>query len=48
MKQEPGKDISVAGGATIARALMERDLIDDYLLTIFPVIAGRDRGCSAS
>jgi dihydrofolate reductase len=41
MKQEPGKDISVGGGATIARALMGRDLIDDYLLTIFPVIAGK-------
>jgi dihydrofolate reductase len=41
MKQQPGKDISVGGGATIARALMERDLIDDYLLTIWPVLSGK-------
>jgi dihydrofolate reductase len=41
MKHQPGKDISVGGGATIARALMERDLIDDHLLTIWPVIAGK-------
>jgi dihydrofolate reductase len=41
MQPQPGKDISIGGGATIARALMARDLIDDYLLTIWPVIAGK-------
>jgi dihydrofolate reductase len=41
MRHQPGKDISVGGGETIARALIEHDLIDEYLITIWPVIAGK-------
>jgi dihydrofolate reductase len=41
LKQQPGKDISVGGGATITRELMKRNLVDDYLLTVWPVVAGR-------
>ncbi len=39
LKTQPGKDMSV-GGATIATALRQRGLIDEYQLFIQPVILG--------
>jgi dihydrofolate reductase len=41
MKAENGKDISVGGGPTLARTLMHADLIDEYFLTVWPVVLGR-------
>lgn len=40
LKREPGRDIYVAGGAALARSLAHRGLIDEYNLTIHPVILG--------
>jgi dihydrofolate reductase len=37
----PGKNMIVPGGVRFPRALIERDLVDDYLLTVVPMIMGR-------
>jgi dihydrofolate reductase len=39
LKAQPGKDMSI-GGATIAAALMQSGLIDEYQLFIHPVVLG--------
>jgi dihydrofolate reductase len=39
LKQQPGKNIAV-GGAGLARACMELDLIDEWQLFVSPVILG--------
>jgi dihydrofolate reductase len=39
LKREPGKDIGV-GGAGLASALIERDLVDEYRLFFRPVVLG--------
>ncbi|MGL5317976.1 MAG: dihydrofolate reductase family protein, partial [Bacteroidales bacterium] len=40
LKQEPGKDIWICGGASIIHQLVELDLIDYYTLTVVPTILG--------
>lgn len=40
LKQKPGKDIWISGGASIVRQLVEQELIDEYELTIVPVVLG--------
>src|SRR5690606_21138314 len=40
LKQAPGKDIWLFGGAQLIAAFMESDLIDEYRLSIHPVILG--------
>lgn len=40
LKREPGRDIYVTGGARLARSLSQRGLIDEYNLTIHPVLLG--------
>jgi dihydrofolate reductase len=40
LKQQPGRDILVAGSATLVNALIEHDLIDEYHLLIYPVVLG--------
>ena len=40
LKRESGRDIYVTGGAQLARSLSQRGLIDEYNLTIHPVILG--------
>lgn len=39
LKREPGPDLGV-GGATIAAALIQRGLIDEYRLFLHPVVLG--------
>ena len=43
LKQQPGKDIGVAGGARFAQSLSKEGLIDAYRLTIHPVVLGSGR-----
>lgn len=40
IKQEPGKDILLTGSASVAGALAERGLLDEYHLIVHPVILG--------
>ena len=39
LKEQPGKDLEV-GGARLAAACIERDLVDDYRLFVSPVVLG--------
>ena len=40
LKREPGRDIICFGGASFARALAAARLIDEYRLTVHPVVLG--------
>jgi dihydrofolate reductase len=40
LKREPGRDIYVTGGARLAQSLSQRGLIDEYNLTIHPLVLG--------
>jgi dihydrofolate reductase len=43
LKQQPGKDISVIGSATLVQSLMQADLIDEYHLFIIPIVLGKGK-----
>ncbi|QHV97806.1 dihydrofolate reductase family protein [Spirosoma endbachense] len=40
LKQQPGKDLVIFGSPGLAKSLMNLGLIDDYKLTLHPVILG--------
>jgi dihydrofolate reductase len=40
LKQQPGKDIYLMGGAEITRACIEAGLVDELRLIVYPLIAG--------
>lgn len=40
LKQEKGKNIWLFGGAEIAHVLLEHDLIDEFMLSIHPIVMG--------
>jgi len=41
LKQQPGKDIMVYGSHRLVRFLSKFNLVDEYLLWLYPVIIGR-------
>ena len=43
VKQQPGKNIIVVGGATVAQTLAKLALIDEYLIVVHPVILGEGK-----
>jgi dihydrofolate reductase len=43
LKRAIDGDILVAGSATLVQALVERDLVDEYRLMVFPVVLGTGR-----
>jgi len=43
LREQPGKDIVILGSGELARSLMSRDLIDEYILLIHPLILGTGR-----
>jgi dihydrofolate reductase len=43
LKQQPGKNIGVAGSPTLVRSLLLADLLDELTLMIHPVVAGSGR-----
>lgn len=43
LKQQPGKDIVILGSGSLIQALMRHNLIDEYLLTIHPLVLGSGR-----
>jgi len=40
LKQQPGKDMVIFGGADLASTIMQRNLIDEYQIIINPVVLG--------
>jgi dihydrofolate reductase len=40
LKQQPGKDLLLTGGSSLAAALTEFGLIDDYRIVVHPVVLG--------
>lgn len=40
LKSKPGKNIFINGGAEIVTAMMRQELVDEYILFIFPVFLG--------
>jgi dihydrofolate reductase len=40
LKQQPGKDISISGSATLVHTLMQHKLVDEYALLVYPVVIG--------
>ncbi len=43
LKQQPGKNLIIAGGATVAQTFASQGLIDEYLIVVHPVILGKGR-----
>ena len=40
LKRQPGKDMTVLGSGELIQSLRDRDLIDEYLLLIHPLVLG--------
>ncbi len=43
LKEQPGKDIVVLGSGELVRALMRSNLIDEFVLLIYPLVLGSGR-----
>ncbi|WP_419149820.1 dihydrofolate reductase family protein [Paenibacillus alvei] len=43
LKQQPGKNILVAGSSQLVNTLMQYDLVDEYRLMVFPVVLGKGK-----
>jgi len=43
LKQQPGKNIGVAGSLTLVRSLLEAGLLDELSLAIHPVLPGKGK-----
>lgn len=43
LKEQPGKDLHILGSGALVQSLMRRDLIDEYMLTIHPLVLGTGR-----
>lgn len=41
LKQQPGKDMVILGSPRLAHYLMQYDLIDEYQITVSPVLVGK-------
>lgn len=53
LKEQPGKDLGILGSGDLIQSLSARDLIDEYILLIHPVVVGSGRrlfadGCAFS
>jgi dihydrofolate reductase len=40
LKEQPGKRIAVLGSSVLVQTLMANDLVDEYLLTLYPILLG--------
>jgi dihydrofolate reductase len=40
LKQEPGKNIAVLGSGELVQILIENDLVDEFFLTVYPIVLG--------
>ncbi len=43
LKEQPGKDLTVLGSGQLVQSLRRRDLVDEYVLLIHPLVLGTGR-----
>ncbi len=43
LKQQPGKNIAVLGSGQLVQTLIENDLVDEYFLTLYPIVLGQGK-----
>jgi len=43
LKQQPGKSIGAHGSLTLVRSLLERDLLDELIVVVYPILLGGGR-----
>src|SRR5256712_5466511 len=43
LKQQEGQDIVIHGSPTLIRSLLPHDLIDEYMLLVYPLVLGRGK-----
>jgi dihydrofolate reductase len=43
LKQRPGKALAVLGSGDLIQSLMQHELVDEFLLTIHPIVVGSGR-----
>ena len=43
LKEQPGKNILIDGSSVLIHALAENDLIDEYMLHVYPLVLGRGK-----
>jgi dihydrofolate reductase len=43
LKKQPGKDMVILGSGDLIRSLMQRDLIDEFVLLVHPLVLGSGR-----
>ncbi len=43
LKQQPGKNIAVLGSGELVQTLIKNDLVDEYFLTVYPIVLGRGK-----
>jgi dihydrofolate reductase len=43
LREQPGDDLTVLGSGELVRSLMRRDLVDEYVLQIHPLVLGAGR-----
>jgi dihydrofolate reductase len=43
LKQQPGKNIGVSGSPTLVQSLLQADLLDELILMVHPVVAGKGK-----
>jgi dihydrofolate reductase len=48
LKQQPGKDIYLVGGARTTASLIDAGLVDELRLTVHPLIAGEGKALFAT
>jgi dihydrofolate reductase len=48
LKQQPGKDIYLMGGAATVASLIDAGLVDELRLIVYPLVAGEGKGLFAT
>jgi dihydrofolate reductase len=43
LKEQPGKNITVLGSGDLVQTLMKNELVDEYVLTVYPIVVGRGK-----
>lgn len=43
LRREPGKNMALVGSPALVQEFVQRGLIDDYFLAVFPVVLGKGR-----